>query len=160
MNKKLVLIAGLAITFLIGVAVGATMVSVININYIIELFHEPTISEPLTFEPDPLNLDLGTITAVLQDSEKFYSAATLTVPESYEITATLDPSSISNFDYLVVKLWFNSREIEDYTATLLVAHSVFSASTSLYAGTYDVDVAVTYEAKNVTATGTIAVTLS
>lgn len=146
------------LAFIAGI-VAASIIARIDISYIIKPFIEPEISESLSFEPNPLDLDLGTITAVLEDWKKFDAVSTLTIPETYEITATLDSSTTSDFDYLVVKFWFNSQEI-DYTTTVLVSKSDFSETASLYAGTYDVDVAVTYRAKNVTSTGTIVVTLS
>jgi len=82
---------------------------------------------------------------MLEDEKIFHSIATLTVPEEYTITANLDSSSASDFDKISVKFWFKHRDI-DYEPTCLVAYrwgtELLSDTAFLYAGTYDVEIAV------------------
>lgn len=158
MNKKLVLIVGLVITFLIGVVAGATMVGVINISYIIE----PTTSEAVTLNPNTVSLELGTIPSDSVGEIDFGNCCRLSLSAGYRLKFELVESTLNDFSYVdvCIRIYEAGTTNEVGYVPLFQRDWMLVSYETLDAGDYDLHIEVEYQATHVTETTTGEVEIS
>ena len=150
----------LIVSSIVAVFAASVIFGAVDIGYRIT----PTGPEAPTMTPDPLTLDLGDIPSGSSDVKDFGKVATLDLPSGYEITFTLDLGTTGDFTTFDV-------DIVIYVAgELYASHWIYlqnlefwnSDSEILGAGSYDVQVEVTYTAVTVTSetTGTLKIDVS
>jgi hypothetical protein len=145
---------------IIGTVAASTIFGVIQIGYKIT----PTPAEAPTFSPETLNLDLGTIPTGSSGEVDFGKVATLYLPVSYEITFTLDLATtddFTTFDATII-IYEEGETYASYWIYLENNELFNSDSEVMDAGTYDVQVEITYTATSVTTetTGTVKINVS
>lgn len=150
----------LVVVLTIAVVVAAVIIGTIDIGYKIT----PTPAESPTMTPNPLNLDLGTIPSGSSDDVDFGKVATLDLPAGYEITFTLDlttTTDFSTFDVDIV-IYVAGEPYASYWIYLYNNELFNSDSRIIDAGSYDVQVSITYTANSVAVetTGTVKVDVS
>lgn len=144
MEKKLIVIAGLIVAFLVGVAVGATIVGVINISYVIE----PSPEEAVTLSPNPITLDLGTISSKSYGVVDFGNTSRLSLSEGYELNFTLDLSTIESFETFKVTIVTCKAGSTTTYYWFYIDEKWGQWSHIFDAGNYDVYIEVEYLAKD------------
>ena len=150
----------LAVCLGVTVFAASVMFGVVDIGYKIT----PTSEDAPTMTPSPLSLDLGSIPSGSSGTPEFSNVATLTLPVSYEITFTLDLTTIGDFTTfnVNVRLYVPGETIYSYWFSLYDMEYLNDASEIVDAGTYEVHVEVTYTAVSVTAEtiGTVKIDVS
>ena len=114
--------------------------------------------------PDPLSLDLGTIPSGSSGDVDFGKVATLDLPAGYEVTFTLDLTTTADFGTfnVAVDIYEHGAVIPTYWIYLQNNEFWNSESQILSAGSYDVQVSISYTATSVAVetTGTVKVDVS
>ena len=150
----------LAVSLVVTVFAASVIFGVVDIGYRIT----PTAAEAPTFNPDPLSLDLGTIPSGSSDTVDFGKVATLDLPAGYEITFTLDLATTGEFSTFDVNINIYEAGTTTYKGWFFLQNSQFwnSDSEIIEAGTYDVQVEITYTADSVTVEtiGTVKIDVS
>lgn len=145
-------------SFLVGVVVGATIVGVINISYVIE----PSTEEAVTLSPNPITLDLKTIPAKSVGTIDFGNSCRLSLSAGYTLKFELDETTIEDFDSFEV--WLEFHEVgTTYVDYLYLGWELgYIRWRTLDAGDYDVHIKVEYDAKDLTeaTSGQAVITLS
>ena len=145
-----------------GVGVTAALMSmgVIQLGYRIT----STSAEAPTMMPSPLSLDLGSIPSGSSGIKEFSDVATVTLPVGYELTFTLDTTTITDFTAfdVVVEFWRPGDLLPAHLFHLSEKSYWNEASDIVDAGTYNVAVKVEYTAVIVTSetTGTVTIDVS
>lgn len=150
----------LAVSLAVAAFAASTIIGVVDIGYWIA----PTFEDAPTMTPSTLSLDLGTIPSGSSDIVDFGKVATLDLPAGYEITYTLDLTTIEDFsDFDVTIAIFEAGEpYASHWFYLYDSEFLNSDSEIIPAGSYDVLVKITYTADSVTAetTGTVKIDVS
>ena len=140
-----------------AVFAASVMFGAIDIGYKIT----PTGAEAPSMDPNPLNLDLGTIPSGSSGTPEFSKVATLTVPVSYEITFTLDTATAADFATFDVYVYLYRPGETVWAYYFYFENSDYwnYDSEIVDAGTYDVTVEIGYTADTVTSetTGTVKI---
>jgi len=142
-SLKLILALIIVLFLATGIVLALVSIGTVQIGY--EITPMPS---PPTISPNPISLDLGSIPSGSSGIKDFGTVATLEVPAGYEITFTLDTSTISDFTEFYVNIQLYKPGVGSYLIDL--SEEFPSESRLVYAGTYEVKVYVTYTAKNVT----------
>ena len=144
----------------IGVTAALMSIGVIQVGYKIT----PTGAEAPTMTPGTLSLDLGSIPSGSSGIKEFSKVATLDLPVAYEITFTLDTTTVSNFNTfdVAVDLYDASTGYWEYSFYFYGTKLWNYDSEIVEAGTYDLTVKVEYTAVSVTSetTGTVLIDVS
>ncbi len=88
--------------------------------------------------------------------------ATLSLPVSYEITFSLDTTSVADFSSFTVDIYLYRSGESSYSYYFYISKYLSSDSETVSAGTYDVKVKVGYQAITVTSDriGTVKISVS
>ena len=150
----------LIVSSIVAVLAASVIFGVVDIGYRIT----PTGSEAPSMDPNPLNLDLGTIPSGSSGIKDFEKVATLNLPVGYEITFTLDLATTGDFSTFDVNINIYEPEVAMASLYLYLQNIEYWNSDSgiLDAGTYDVHVKITYTADSVSeeTTGTVKIDVS
>jgi len=146
------------IAALIGAAVAA---SVMFGEYLITYKITPVAQAP-TLTPNPVNLDLGEIVSGSSGEKDFGKTATLSLPASWDITFSLNTTTLDDFESFEVTIAIYWAGTDDIVGYLYLYDYSPSRSRSLVAGDYDLYMEIEYTAKSVTSTttGTVKITIS
>lgn len=146
-------------SFLVGVVVGATIVGVINISYVIE----PSTEEAVTLSPNPITLDLGTISSKSHGVVDFGNTSRLSLSEGYELNFTLDLNTVEPFETFKVTITTCKAGSTTTYYWFYLDNGYFSEWSHIFdAEDYDVYIGVEYLAKDLagTTSGQAVITLS
>ena len=150
----------LIVSSIVAVLAASVIFGVVDIGYKIT----PTGPEAPSMDPNPLNLDLGTIPSGSSGTPEFSKVATLTVPVTYEITFTLDTATASDFTTFDVHVYLYKPGETYWTYSFYFIRSdiFYYDSEIVDAGTYDVTVEIGYTAVTVASetTGTVKIDVS
>jgi hypothetical protein len=166
--KKALKIGGrtISVWLLIAIVVAAVVASASVIIATIQIGYKitPSGGSAPTMTPSTLNLNLGTIPSGSSGTKDFGKVATLNLPVGYEITFTFDLSTTEDFSTFDVHIYIYKTGETMYTYYLYLFKSdIFNrASVVMDAGTYDVQVKITYTAASATAekTGNVKINVS
>ena len=154
------LLAALIVCSLIGVTAALVSIGTIDVSYIIT----PTTSQAASLDPNPLSLDLGSIPSGSTGSKDFGKVATLSLSDGYEITFTLDTTTVTDFTSFSVYVYLHELGTTSYSYTFYFTESPYwnSDTWTVAAGDYDVEVEISYTAGSVTSetAGTVTIDVS
>ena len=149
-----------AILVIAAVVAASVIFAAVHIGYRIT----PGVTEPPSMTPNPLNLDLGDIPSGSSGSREFIDAAVLDLTVSYEITFTLDLTTVGDFDTFTVSIYLYVQGETVYTYFFYLENIEYwnYSSKIVDTGTYDVRVEISYTAVSVTSetTGSVKVDVS
>ena len=150
--KKPILATLIAILLTAGAAYALKVFGRVNVAYEIV----PPAESP-ELEPNPIELNLGTIPSGSTGLEGFGKIGRLTLPAGYKITFELNTATAQHSEKLeiVIELYKEGEHI----GCVLLTLSFPEDSIVLDPGTYDLEIEVRYAAKSVTSkkAGTIVI---
>jgi len=143
----------IALLVILVVSLAVTVVAALMSFGLIQIGYKitPSGAEAPTLTPSPLSLDFGEIPSGSSGTRDFGKVATLVAPVGYKITFSLDVSSAQHFTTFDVHM-IAYEQGETVGSYWWIFHKglISYAYNVVEAGTYDIQVEVTYSAITVT----------